>query len=176
MSEMAGQRFAVQASLRRTLIGLLLSALLCAIAPTLFAETSEFVRDDAPETYTVRDGDTLWDIARVFLTEPWRWTSLWRVNPEIEDPHLIYPGDTIRLSRGGDGPTLSLDRGARTLRLSPADTVRVEPRIRATPSFPTSPQSTLNRSASSSAQTELFGSRCSRTRAMWCRERPAASW
>ena len=133
MSEMAGQRFAVQASLRRTLIGLLLSALLCAIAPTLFAETSEFVRDDAPETYTVRDGDTLWDIARVFLTEPWRWTSLWRVNPEIEDPHLIYPGDTIRLSRGGDGPTLSLDRGARTLRLSPADTVRVEPRIRATP-------------------------------------------
>ena len=133
MSEMAGQPLPVHASLRRTLVALLLGAVLCLVAPMLLAASAEFVREDAPDTYTVRDGDTLWDIARVFLTEPWRWTSLWRVNPEIEDPHLIYPGDVIRLSREGGEPTLSLTRGARTQRLSPADTVRVEPRVRATP-------------------------------------------
>lgn len=133
MSEMAAQALPAQASLRRTLVALLLGALLCMAAPMLLAETDDVVREDAPETYTVREGDTLWDIARIFLTEPWRWTSLWRVNPEIEDPHLIYPGDMIRLSWDGGEPTLSLSRGARTLRLSPSDTLRLEPRVRATP-------------------------------------------
>ncbi|PKF49689.1 LysM peptidoglycan-binding domain-containing protein [Enterovibrio nigricans] len=53
--------------------------------------------DEAPATYTVKKGDTLWDIAGLYLDAPWQWTSLWRQNPEITNPHLIYPGDTLQL-------------------------------------------------------------------------------
>ncbi|HSG88442.1 MAG TPA: LysM domain-containing protein [Pseudomonadales bacterium] len=95
----------------------------------------EPIRDDAPGTYIVQKGDTLWDIANTFLTQPWRWPDLWRVNPEIANPHLIYPGDTIRLRYVDGQPTLELSRGigGRTMKLTPEDTVRLEPRVRATP-------------------------------------------
>ena len=55
------------------------------------------INDDAPTTYIVKKGDTLWDISSVFLNQPWLWPKLWRLNPEIKNPHLIYPGDTISL-------------------------------------------------------------------------------
>ncbi len=49
--------------------------------------------------YTVRPGDTLWSIAAGLYNEPWYWPSLWSYNPQITNPHLIYPGDTVYLSR-----------------------------------------------------------------------------
>jgi hypothetical protein len=55
------------------------------------------INDDAPQTYVVEKGDTLWDISSVFLNQPWLWPKLWRLNPEINNPHLIYPGDIISL-------------------------------------------------------------------------------
>lgn len=93
------------------------------------------VRSDAPGIYVVRKGDTLWDISSMFLDQPWRWPDLWRVNPEIENPHLIYPGDSIRLRYVDGQPTLELSRGdaGRTVRLSPEDSDRLQPRVRATP-------------------------------------------
>ncbi|QOL26407.1 LysM peptidoglycan-binding domain-containing protein [Thalassotalea sp. LPB0316] len=55
------------------------------------------LKENAPKTYIVKKGDTLWDISGIFLNQPWLWPKLWRLNPEINNPHLIYPGDELRL-------------------------------------------------------------------------------
>ncbi len=55
------------------------------------------LNNNAPKTYIVKKGDTLWDISGVFLKQPWLWPKLWRINPDINNPHLIYPGDKLRL-------------------------------------------------------------------------------
>lgn len=80
------------------------------------------VADNAPDTYTVRSGDTLWDISSIFLDEPWRWPELWRVNPSVRDPNLIYPGETLylRWENGKPGVYLSRPSGPDVVRLSPA--------------------------------------------------------
>ena len=51
--------------------------------------------DGHPNQYAVQEGDTLWDIASVFLRDPWYWPEVWYVNPQVENPHLIYPGDIL---------------------------------------------------------------------------------
>ncbi len=55
------------------------------------------LRDGHPDIYIVKKGDTLWDISAIFLEKPWLWPEIWHVNPEIDNPHLIFPGDELRL-------------------------------------------------------------------------------
>ncbi len=55
------------------------------------------IQPDAPSTYIVKKGDTLWDISAMYLDSPWLWPRLWQVNSDIENPHLIYPGDKLSL-------------------------------------------------------------------------------
>jgi len=55
---------------------------------------------DAPDTYVVKGGDTLWAISKMYLRSPWRWPELWGMNlEEILNPHLIYPGQTLYLDK-----------------------------------------------------------------------------
>lgn len=95
----------------------------------------DLLRPGHPETYVVVETDTLWDISSRFLVEPWFWPELWRVNPEIENPHLIYPGDILHLIWIDGVPQLTLERGlaGRTVRMTPDGVVSLRPRIRETP-------------------------------------------
>lgn len=107
--------------------GMLLAGWVQAATPT--------VRDDAPARYTVARGDTLWDIAGRFLDHPWQWPSVWRGNPQIDDPHWIYPGDVVYLYRENGEPRLGLERGqGGVVHLSPK--VREVPRRQAVPPLP----------------------------------------
>src|SRR5215470_15228041 len=67
------------------------------------AQTAQLIRPDAPMNYTVKRGDTLWDISAVFLKDPWFWPEIWQINPQVENPHLIYPGDVLSLAVGAGG-------------------------------------------------------------------------
>src|SRR6202142_1715929 len=80
--------------------------------------------DNVPDSYVVKRGDTLWGIAKVFLRDPWYWPEIWQVNPKIQNPHRIYPGDTLRLVFIDGQPQILLQRG---------DAARVEPRVRSEP-------------------------------------------
>lgn len=73
---------------------------------------------DAPERYVVQKGDTLWDISGRFLRDPWYWPEIWYVNPQVQNPHLIYPGDVLVLTWVDGRPRVMLERGGAT-RLSP---------------------------------------------------------
>ena len=78
----------------------------------------------APQEYTVQVGDTLWDIAATFLRDPWYWPEVWYVNPQVENPHLIYPGDVLAL--------VTIDGQQRITNIR-ASTYRVSPSARVTP-------------------------------------------
>jgi LysM repeat protein len=84
--------------------------------------------ENAPDSYVVKRGDTLWGIAKVFLRDPWYWPEIWQVNPQVHNPHLIYPGDTLRLVYIDGQPQIVLQRG-----LERGNGVRVEPRVRSEP-------------------------------------------
>lgn len=87
----------------------------------------------APNEYVVKVGDTLWDISGTFLKDPWFWPEIWYVNPEIENPHLIYPGDVLGLVYIDGQPRITNIR-ASTFRMSPQ--ARVTPLTDAVTSIP----------------------------------------
>ncbi|WP_371187403.1 LysM peptidoglycan-binding domain-containing protein [Thalassotalea maritima] len=76
------------------------------------------LREGAPKTYVVQKGDTLWDISAMYLNEPWLWPKLWRINSDIINPHLIYPGDELNLVFDAKGQPM-LVKGKPELRWSP---------------------------------------------------------
>ena len=80
---------------------------------------------NAPDSHTVKRGDTLWDISKLFLKSPWRWPELWGMNLEqIRNPHLIYPGQVLVLDKSGGRARLTLAQGG------PDGTIKLSPRVR----------------------------------------------
>ena len=116
--------------MKRALLGGLL-ALFVAFA----AQAGDVLRlkQGHPQTYVVKKGDTLWDISGMFLNDPWLWPEIWHINPQVENPHLIYPGDTLNLVYINGRPQLVLSRG-RDVKLSPE--VRSTPIQQAIPAIP----------------------------------------
>jgi hypothetical protein len=80
--------------------------------------------DNAPNDYVVQVGDTLWDIAATFLRDPWFWPEIWHINQQIENPHLIYPGDVLGL--------VTIDGRQKVTNIR-ASTYRMSPQARVTP-------------------------------------------
>lgn len=103
------------------LAGLIFSLLITGAA---FAATAPELADNHPDRYTVKKGDTLWDIAGKFLRLPWRWPQIWQDNQQIENPHLIYPGDVLVLTYVDGNPRLKLLRN---------NIVRLSPKVRSQP-------------------------------------------
>ncbi len=91
---------------------------------TAFSQGSAPLAEDAPDEYVVQVGDTLWDIAATFLKDPWYWPEIWYINPQVENPHLIYPGDVLAL--------VYID-GAPRVTVGQAGTYRLSPQARVTP-------------------------------------------
>ena len=86
------------------------------------------IKPTAPKQYVVQQGDTLWDISNKFLKDPWVWPEIWYVNPQIRNPHLIYPGDVISLFYLEGRPYVKVSDGPR-VRSAPSKT-RLSPKIR----------------------------------------------
>ncbi|MES2530993.1 MAG: LysM domain-containing protein [Pseudomonadota bacterium] len=85
----------------------------------------------APDEYTVRPGDTLWAISRLYLLQPWRWPELWGMNlEEIANPHRIYPGQVLYLDKAGGRARLGARSGARRNPDEAEDTLKLSPRTR----------------------------------------------
>lgn len=96
------------------------------------------VNPSAPKHYVVKKGDTLWGIASMYLRDPWLWPEVWIINPQIPNPHLIYPGDKLLLAYSADGrPQVSVEE---------AGVVRLDPWLRSEPlenSIPTIPYAAI---------------------------------
>jgi len=103
---------------------------------TISFAASPTLNPSHPDRYTVVKGDTLWDIAGRFLKNPWRWPDVWHVNPQVKNPHLIYPGDELTLTYDVNGnPIITrTKRGRPTVKLSPG--LRKERLDRAIPTIP----------------------------------------
>lgn len=140
---------------------LLLTALL--LNPSARADEVQ-LKPDHPERYTVVKGDTLWDISTRFLKSPWHWPRIWKINDQIKNPHLIYPGDVVMLRWVDGKPELSVVRKEKASELpslpasstvpetaaaeKPLDgrTVKLSPRVHAVPldaAIPTIPPNVI---------------------------------
>ncbi|MCB1757538.1 MAG: LysM peptidoglycan-binding domain-containing protein [Gammaproteobacteria bacterium] len=108
------------------------------------AEAQQAIKQDHPGSYVVQKGDTLWDISGKFLSKPWLWPEIWDVNPQIENPHLIYPGDEVAMRYVDGKPTIVVSRDgkvvdtgngtgmsdANPLPANAGGTTRLSPRVR----------------------------------------------
>lgn len=96
------------------------TAMLLTVATAVIAQD---LRADHPTTYVVQKGDTLWDISAKFLTKPWLWPEIWQANPQVKNPHLIYPGDVLSLVYVNGEPRISAGPEPEIRRGESVDTV-----------------------------------------------------
>jgi len=106
-----------------------MSALLLIVIMGVTAQADTIaLNPDYPNRYVVVKGDTLWDISARFLRDPWKWPDVWELNPQIENPNLIYPADVISLVFRNGKPVLQVQRGPAT----ESNVVKLEPKVRVT--------------------------------------------
>ncbi len=98
----------------------------------------------APDQYTVKQGDTLWGISQMYLIQPWYWPELWYLNPQVKNPHLIYPGDVLKLvnvegqtrltigERGPEGAAADSNAGNGQV-IARGNGVRLSPQVHGSP-------------------------------------------
>lgn len=125
------------------------AVLTCCVSVSVAMADEITLNDGVPDVYIVEKGDTLWDISDMFLQDPWKWQELWYNNPQIDNPHLIFPGDVIAIvmvdgqqritvvNRGGNANTLVVkpdqaENGVVKLR----PTARITPVVGAIPAIP----------------------------------------
>lgn len=104
-------------------------------APFAAADQLRLV-ENAPEIYIVKEGDTLWEISSMYLQDPWLWPEIWDINAQVDNPHLIFPGDELYLVWVDGRPRLRVRRGpgSNTVKMTPQ--MRIEPIDRAIPAIP----------------------------------------
>jgi hypothetical protein len=116
----------------RSAAALVMTVALATAASGLFAQqaseggSSIPLNPGHPDSYVVKKGDTLWDISSMFLRDPWYWPEIWYVNPQVQNPHLIYPGDVLTLVYVDGQPQIRSSRGD----VAASGTERLSPRIR----------------------------------------------
>ena len=120
---------------KKKILGLITIISFCGVVfcNTVLAENIA-LKANHPDRYVVVKGDTLWDISEHFLRDPWFWPNIWQANPQIKNPHLIYPGDVIRLVYVDGKPRLVVDRGRPLVKMSPQG--RVSSLQKAIPTIP----------------------------------------
>jgi hypothetical protein len=103
--------------MKNTLLGCIL---LMAVSLLSVAQAGDVLtlKDGHPQTHVVKKGDTLWDISQKFLNDPWLWPEIWHVNPQVDNPHLIYPGDVLNLVYIDGRPKLVVKR-SKDVKLTP---------------------------------------------------------
>jgi hypothetical protein len=112
---------------------LVLPILLVVSSGPLQAGDSLALKENHPESYVVKKGDTLWGISGMFLESPWKWPEIWHNNPQLDNPHLIYPGDQLNLVYINGQPRLVVSRN-KNVKLSPK--VRISDLDLAIPAIP----------------------------------------
>ncbi len=108
------------------------------VASMVSAQTVD-LKSSHPVEYVVQEGDTLWDISQKFLEDAWLWPEIWQVNEQINNPHLIYPGDVIGLVYIGEQVKVTIKK--RLIALGPvilSPETRISAITNAIPSIPIS--------------------------------------
>lgn len=117
-------------------IALTIFLLMASLASPFAAADQLKLVENAPEVYVVKEGDTLWEISGMYLQDPWLWPEIWDINEQVNNPHLIFPGDELYLVWIDGRPRLRVRRGpgSNTVKMTPQ--MRIEPIDRAIPSIP----------------------------------------
>jgi hypothetical protein len=120
-------------SMKKMIVAFVAATLLNLIAFSLQAWAEDArLKPGHPDEYVVKKGDTLWDISTTFLSTPWKWPEIWHANPQIENPHLIYPGDNIKLIYIDGQPRITSER---TLKLLPGESGGINADAKLSPSI-----------------------------------------
>jgi hypothetical protein len=119
--------------MKKTVLGYILFAAVSLVSLAPQAGDVLSLKEGHPQTHVVVKGDTLWDISKMFLSDPWLWPEIWHVNPQVDNPHLIYPGDVLNLVYIDGKPKLVVKRN-KDVKLTPQ--VRISELDLAIPAIP----------------------------------------